>query len=244
MASLSLSRSSNPQFNASTKTLHVQFTHSPAFPSSFPRRQDGNEIGGTKGKHHGLRSKQFAGNSNEIRKLTVTATTLMTEGTRKEQFTQKTPGFFCHTHSGRNLFSPKEFLFPTFHNDVMQYRITFWSWICPLLTSAKINLVLDKTRTSSSLKYPVHAMKQTAFSVPFISNQPIMVPILKFKNIELLSQSWFMSSIPENMSRNRQGGTSVLLRSGFLSQEQSKLSSLTNIDFLSPFITTDRACLI
>lgn len=51
----------------------------------------------------------------------------------------------------------------------------------PLLATAKINLVPDRIRTSSSLKYPVHAMKWKAFSVPFISNQPIMVPILKFK---------------------------------------------------------------
>lgn len=125
------------------------------------------------------------------------------EDTREAQITQNPPGSFCHTHSGMNLFSPKEFLFLTSINDVMWYRITSLSLPCPVTPSAKITLVLDKTRTSISLKYPVHAMKETAFSVPFISNQPIMVPILKFRNIEFLSQSWFVSAIPENVSGHR-----------------------------------------
>lgn len=46
-------------------------------------------IGGTKFKDHKLKLEQFHVNSNEITKRTVTATTVMTEGTRKETIHMK-----------------------------------------------------------------------------------------------------------------------------------------------------------
>lgn len=43
----------------------------------------------TKGKDHRFREKQITGNSTEIRKLTVTAKILMTEGIGKETIQEK-----------------------------------------------------------------------------------------------------------------------------------------------------------
>lgn len=50
-------------------------------PSTCSTLESG--IGSTEGKDHGRRLEQFIGNSNEIQKLTITETILMTEDTRK-----------------------------------------------------------------------------------------------------------------------------------------------------------------
>lgn len=50
----------------------------------LPLQEAEGRIEGTRGKDHGLREEQSTGYSNEIRQQTVTATTLMTDYTRKE----------------------------------------------------------------------------------------------------------------------------------------------------------------
>lgn len=95
---------------------HCALPFSPPLCSRLERR-----IGGTKFKDHKLRLEQFNVNSNEITKRTVTATRVMTEGTRKEndshENTPRTITIPISPHPGvllpgRNPFSSEEPPFP------------------------------------------------------------------------------------------------------------------------------------
>lgn len=83
-------RNASPQFSIRSETHLKPGTICSFFVIPSPSPSGGLEgrMGLKKGKSYGLRLQQFTGNSNEFRKLTVTAMTLMTVyKKRREWFT-------------------------------------------------------------------------------------------------------------------------------------------------------------